>query len=84
MNHLNKESTIYYQSRKNWVQFNGNQTELMRAITSCAFSLPAYGSYQTTERLTYLHKTILERDKEKIGTILAKEVAKGIKATVEK
>ena len=40
--------------------------------------------YQSVERAAYLHKTaaILERDKEEIGTILAKEVAKGIKAAI--
>lgn len=36
------------------------------------------------ERAAYLHKVadILERDKEKIGAILSKEVAKGYKAAV--
>lgn len=47
-------------------------------------ALPAWRALSAVERAAYLHKTaaILERDKEKIGTILAKEVAKGIKSAI--
>ncbi|MGP0368800.1 NADP-dependent glyceraldehyde-3-phosphate dehydrogenase [Streptococcus pneumoniae] len=60
------------------------QTEADEAMQAARAALPAWRALSAIERATYLHKTaaILERDKEKIGTILAKEVAKGIKAAI--
>lgn len=60
------------------------QTEADEAMQAARAALPAWRALSAIERSAYLHKTaaILERDKEKIGTILAKEVAKGIKAAI--
>lgn len=60
------------------------QTEADEAMQAARAALPAWRALSAVERAAYLHKTaaILERDKEEIGTILAKEVAKGIKATI--
>lgn len=60
------------------------QTEADEAMQAVRAALPAWRALSAIERAAYLHKTaaILERDKEKIGTILAKEVAKGIKAAI--
>ena len=61
-----------------------SQTEVDEAMQAARAALPAWRALSAVERAAYLHKTaaILERDKEKIGTILAKEVAKGIKAAI--
>lgn len=60
------------------------QTEADEAMQAARAALPAWRALSAIERAAYLHKTaaILERDKEKIGTILAKEVVKGIKAAI--
>lgn len=60
------------------------QTEADEAMKAARAALPAWRALSAVERAAYLHKTaaILERDKEEIGTILAKEVAKGIKAAI--
>ncbi|HGR8312455.1 TPA: NADP-dependent glyceraldehyde-3-phosphate dehydrogenase [Streptococcus pneumoniae] len=60
------------------------QTEADEAMQAARAALPAWRALSAIERAAYLHKTaaILERDKGKIGTILAKEVAKGIKAAI--
>lgn len=60
------------------------QAEVDEAMKAARAALPAWRSLSAVERAAYLHKTaaILERDKEEIGTILAKEVAKGIKAAI--
>lgn len=60
------------------------QTEADEAMQAARAALPAWRALSAIERAAYLHKTatILERDKEKIGTILAKEIAKGIKAAI--
>lgn len=60
------------------------QTEADEAMQAARAALPAWRALSAIERAAYLHKTaaILERDKEKIGTILAKEVAKGIKSAI--
>lgn len=60
------------------------QTEADEAMQAARAALPAWRALSAIERAAYLHKTaaILERDKEKIGIILAKEVAKGIKAAI--
>lgn len=61
-----------------------SQAEVDEAMQAARAALPAWRALSSVERAAYLHKTaaILERDKEKIGTILAKEVAKGIKAAI--
>ena len=61
-----------------------SQAEVDEAMKAARAALPAWRALSAVERAAYLHKTaaILERDKEKIGTILAKEVAKGIKAAI--
>ena len=60
------------------------QAEVDEAMKAARAALPAWRALSAVERAAYLHKTaaILERDKEEIGTILAKEVAKGIKAAM--
>lgn len=61
-----------------------SQAEVDEAMQAARAALPAWRALSAVERASYLHKTaaILERDKEEIGTILAKEVAKGIKAAI--
>lgn len=61
-----------------------SQAEVDEAMKAARAALPAWRALSAVERASYLHKTaaILERDKEEIGTILAKEVAKGIKAAI--
>lgn len=61
-----------------------SQAEVDEAMKAARATLPAWRALSAVERASYLHKTaaILERDKEEIGTILAKEVAKGIKAAI--
>ena len=61
-----------------------SQAEVDEAMQAAHAALPAWRALSAVERAAYLHKTaaILERDKEEIGTILAKEVAKGIKAAI--
>ena len=60
------------------------QAEVDEAMKAARAALPAWRALSAVERAAYLHKTaaILERDKEEIGTILAKEVSKGIKAAI--
>ena len=60
------------------------QVEVDDAMASARAALPAWRALSAVERAAYLHKAadILERDQKKIGEILAKEVAKGIKAAV--
>ena len=61
-----------------------SQAEVDEAMKAARAALPAWRALSAVERAAYLHKTaaILERDKEEIATILAKEVAKGIKAAI--
>lgn len=61
-----------------------SQAEVDEAMQAARAALPAWRALSAIERAAYLHKTaaILERDKEEIGTILAKEVAKGIEAAI--
>ena len=61
-----------------------SQAEVDEAMKAARAALPTWRDLAPVERAAYLHKVaaILERDKEKIGTILAKEVAKGIKAAI--
>ena len=61
-----------------------SQAEVDEAMQAARAALPAWRALSAVERAAYLHKTaaILERDKEEIGTILAKEVAKGFKASI--
>lgn len=60
------------------------QAEVDIAMAAGRAALPAWRALSYVERAAYLHKVadILERDKEKIGAILSKEVAKGYKAAV--
>lgn len=60
------------------------RAEVDEAMKAARAALPAWRALSAVERAAYLHKTaaILERDKEEFGTILAKEVAKGIKAAI--
>ena len=60
------------------------QAEVDEAMKAARAALPAWRALSAVERAAYLHKTaaILERDKEEIGTILAKEVSKGITAAI--
>ena len=61
-----------------------SRAEVDEAMQAARAALPAWRALSAVERAAYLHKTaaILERDKEEIGTILAKEIAKGIKAAI--
>ena len=61
-----------------------SQVEVDEAMQAARAALPAWRDLSPVERAAYLHKAaaILERDKEEIGTILAKEVAKGFKASI--
>ncbi|MET3635075.1 NADP-dependent glyceraldehyde-3-phosphate dehydrogenase [Streptococcus sp. SGI.013] len=61
-----------------------SREEVDYAYESAKKALPAWRALSYVERAAYLHKVadILERDQEKIGTILAKEVSKGIKAAI--
>lgn len=61
-----------------------SHAEVDEAMKAARTALPAWRDLAPVERAAYLHKTaaILERDKEEIGTILAKEVAKGIKSAI--
>ena len=54
------------------------------AMESARKALPAWRALSAVERAAYLNKAadILERDKDKMGENLAKEVAKGIKAAI--
>lgn len=61
-----------------------SREEVDYAYESAKKALPAWRALSYVERAAYLHKVadILERDQEKIGTVLAKEVSKGIKAAI--
>lgn len=58
--------------------------EANMAIETAKMSLEGWRNLAVVERAKYLYKAadILERDKEIIGEILAKEVSKGIKASI--
>ncbi|MEW4353355.1 NADP-dependent glyceraldehyde-3-phosphate dehydrogenase [Streptococcus pneumoniae] len=60
------------------------QEEVDIAMEKARVVLPFWRTLSAVERAHYLHKVadILERDQEKIGEILAKEVAKGIKVAI--
>lgn len=61
-----------------------SREEVDYAYESAKKALPAWRALSYVERAAYLHKVadILERDQEKIGTVLAKEASKGIKAAI--
>ena len=61
-----------------------SREEVDFAMESARKALPAWRALSAVERAAYLNKAadILERDKDKIGENLAKEVAKGIKAAI--
>ena len=54
------------------------------AMAAARKALPAWRALSAYERAQYLHKAadILEERKDQIGEILAKEVSKGIKASI--
>lgn len=58
--------------------------EVDHVYASARAALPAWRALSYVERAAYLHKVadILVRDAEKIGLVLAKEVAKGYKSAV--
>lgn len=61
-----------------------SQEEVDFVYASAKAAQPAWRALSYAERAAYLHKVadILERDAEKIGEVLSKEVAKGIKAAI--
>ncbi|MGT2741743.1 NADP-dependent glyceraldehyde-3-phosphate dehydrogenase [Streptococcus plurextorum] len=61
-----------------------SQEEVDYVYATAKAAQPAWRALSYVERAAYLHKAadILERDAEKIGAILSKEVAKGYKAAV--
>ena len=61
-----------------------SQEEVDAAMTAARLALPAWRTLSAYERAQYLHKAadILEDRKDQIGEILAKEVSKGIKASI--
>ena len=58
--------------------------EVDYAMETAKIALSGWRNLAVVERAKYLYKAaeILERDKEIIGTVLAKEVSKGIKAAI--
>ena len=60
------------------------QQEVDYAMETAKTALSGWRNLAVVERAKYLYKAaeILERDKEIIGTVLAKEVSKGIKAAI--
>ena len=61
-----------------------SQEEVDAAMSGAREALPAWRALSAFERAQYLHKAadILEKKKDEIGEILAKEVSKGIKASI--
>lgn len=61
-----------------------SQAEVDTVYAAAKAALPAWRALSYKERADILHKAarILERDAEKIGTVLSKEVAKGIKSAI--
>ena len=61
-----------------------SQEEVDKAMSAAREALPTWRSLSAYERAQYLHKAanILEARKDEIGEILAKEVSKGIKASI--
>lgn len=61
-----------------------SQKEVDKAMAAAREALPAWRALSAFERAQYLHKAadLLEERKNEIGEILAKEVSKGIKASI--
>lgn len=61
-----------------------SQAEVDAVYVAAKAAQPAWRALSYKERADILHKAarILERDAEKIGTVLSKEVAKGIKSAI--
>lgn len=61
-----------------------SKEEVDKAMDAARKALPAWRALSAFERAQYLHKAanILEERKDAIGEILAKEVSKGIKASI--
>ena len=58
-----------------------SQAEVDEVYAAAKAALPAWRALSYAERAAYLHKAadILERDAEKIGQVLSKEISKGLK-----
>lgn len=61
-----------------------SKEEVDAVYASAKAALPVWRALSYVERANYLHKAadILVRDAEKIGAVLSKEVAKGLKASI--
>ena len=92
-NYVNGEWKLSKDEHKIYAPANGeelgsvpamSQEEVDYVYASAKAAQPAWRALSYLERATYLHKVadILVRDKEKIGAILSKEVAKGLKAAI--
>lgn len=92
-NYVNGEWKLSENEIKIYAPANGEELGSVPAMSreevdyvyeSAKKALPAWRALSYVERAAYLHKVadILERDQEKIGTVLAKEVSKGIKAAI--
>ncbi|MGT2929474.1 NADP-dependent glyceraldehyde-3-phosphate dehydrogenase [Streptococcus dentasini] len=61
-----------------------SQAEVDHVYEVAKAALPAWRALSYVERAAYLHKAadILERDAEKLGAVLSKEIAKGLKSAI--
>ena len=61
-----------------------SQAEVDEVYAAAKAALPAWRALSYAERAAYLHKAadILERDAEKIGQVLSKEISKGLKSAI--
>ena len=61
-----------------------SQAEVDEVYAAAKAALPAWRALSYAERAAYLHKAadILERDAEKIGQVLSKEISKGLKSSI--
>ena len=61
-----------------------SQAEVDEVYAAAKAALPAWRELSYAERAAYLHKAadILERDAEKIGQVLSKEISKGLKSAI--
>lgn len=61
-----------------------SQAEVDEVYAAAKAALPAWRALSYAERAAYLHKAadILERDADKIGQVLSKEISKGLKSAI--
>lgn len=61
-----------------------SQAEVDEVYAAAKAALPAWRALSYAERAAYLHKAadILERDADKIGRVLSKEISKGLKSAI--